>query len=105
MHNLLSNAIKFTPNGGRVWLEGKARDRFAEISVSDNGVGIAEDRQQAVFDKFYQVRAAAEGTSGTGLGLAITKRLVEQHGGTIWLKSAPGNGSCFTFTLPLQEPR
>ncbi len=102
LYNLLSNAVKFTPDGGKVRVEAAPRDRFAEISVSDTGIGILEDEHQAVFDKFYQVRSATKG-GGTGLGLAITKRLVEQHGGRIWLKSEPGNGSCFTFTIPLEQ--
>ena len=102
LHNLLSNALKFTPEGGRVRVEAARRDRLAEISISDTGVGIPEDEHRAVFDKFYQVRSVTKGGGGTGLGLAITKRLVEQHGGKIWLKSKPGHGSCFTFTIPLQ---
>ena len=102
LHNLLSNAVKFTPDGGRVRVEAAPRDRFAEISVSDTGIGILEDEHEAVFDKFYQVRSATKG-GGTGLGLAITKRLVEQHGGRIWLKSEPNKGSCFTFTIPLEQ--
>ena len=102
LHNLLTNAIKFTPDGGKVRVEAAPHDRFAEVSVSDTGIGIPEDQRQSVFDKFYQVRAAAAGApEGTGLGLAITKRLVEQHGGTIWVRSAPGSGSSFTFTIPL----
>ena len=104
LHNLLTNAIKFTPDGGKVRVEAATRDGFTEISVSDTGIGVPEDQHQAVFDKFYQVKAATEGgLEGTGLGLAITKRLVEQHGGSIWINSEPGNGSRFTFTIPLEQ--
>lgn len=103
LHNLLSNAVKFTPDGGKVRVDAAPRDRFAEISVSDTGIGISEDQHRAIFDKFYQVRSATKGGGGTGLGLAITKGLIEQHGGRIWLKSEPGNGSCFTFTIPLER--
>jgi signal transduction histidine kinase len=104
LHNLLTNALKFTPDGGKVSVEAVPREDFAEISVSDTGIGIPEDQHQAVFDKFYQVRAATKGgLEGTGLGLAITKRLVEQHGGRIWVTSEPGNGSCFAFTIPLER--
>lgn len=103
LHNLLTNAIKFTPDGGRVRVGVGPCGHFAEISVSDTGIGIPEDQQQAIFDKFYQVRAGIQGGhEGTGLGLAITKRLVEQHGGSISLKSEPGNGTCVTFTIPLE---
>jgi PAS domain S-box-containing protein len=104
LHNLLTNAIKFTPDGGRVRVGVAPCGHFAGISVWDTGIGIPEDQQQAIFDKFYQVRAGIQGGhEGTGLGLAITKRLVEQHGGSISLKSEPGNGTCLTFTIPLEE--
>jgi len=104
LHNLLTNAIKFTPAHGHVTVAAATSGRFAEISVSDTGIGIPEDQHQAVFDKFYQLRTAQRGKpAGTGLGLAITKRLVEQHGGTIRLESQPGAGSRFTFTIPLEQ--
>ena len=84
--------MKFTPDGGKVRVEAAPCGRFAEISVSDSGIGIPEDQRQAVFDKFYQC-APDRGAEGTGLGLAITKRLVEQHGGSISLRSEPGRGA------------
>ena len=71
-----------------------------EISVIDTGIGIPKEQQEAIFDKFYQVGATTKGVrEGTGLGLAITKALVEEHGGRIWVKSEPGKGSRFTFTI------
>ncbi len=104
MHNLLTNAIKFTPAAGQIQVRAERRGHFAEISVSDTGIGIPKDQHNVIFDKFYQVRSASGTRSeGTGLGLAITKRLVEQHEGKIWLKSEPGHGSCFTFTIPLEK--
>jgi PAS domain S-box-containing protein len=105
LHNLLSNAVKFTPQGGSIELIATLRDAFAEISINDSGIGIPPEQQESVFDKFFQVQAATRGgqESGTGLGLAITKHLVEHHGGTISLKSEPGNGSQFTFTIPLHQ--
>ncbi len=100
--NLLSNAVKFTPAGGKISLEAARRGGFAEISVADTGIGIPPAEHQSVFDKFYQVGATTKGVrEGTGLGLAITKRLVEEHGGRIWLESQPGKGSLFSFTVPL----
>jgi PAS domain S-box-containing protein len=100
--NLLSNAIKFTPEGGRIRLEAAVQDRFVTISVSDNGVGIPQEEHDSIFDKFHQVGATTKGVrEGTGLGLAITKRLVEQHGGTIRVRSQPQQGSTFLFTLPV----
>ena len=103
LFNLLSNALKFTPEGGRVRVEGALRDGFIEMSVSDTGIGIPKENQEAVFDKFYQLGATTRGVrEGTGLGLAITKALVEEHGGRLWLESEPGKGSRFTFTIALE---
>lgn len=102
LYNLLSNAIKFTPNGGAVWIEAAAQSRFLQVTVGDTGVGIPPEEQAAVFETFYQADQSTRGVQeGTGLGLPITKKLVELHGGRIWLESQPGKGSRFTFTLPL----
>jgi PAS domain S-box-containing protein len=100
--NLLSNAVKFTAAGGNVRVDVEPADGFARVSVSDTGIGIPPAQHEAIFDNFHQVEPAMSGTrEGTGLGLAITRRLVEAHGGRIWLESEPGRGSRFTFTLPL----
>ena len=100
--NLLSNAIKFTPEGGRIRLEARVQESFVVVSVTDTGVGIPPEEHESIFDKFHQVGATTKGVrEGTGLGLAITKRLVEQHGGSIWVQSQPQQGSTFLFTLPL----
>jgi PAS domain S-box-containing protein len=105
LYNLLSNAVKFTPNGGSVWVESQTLENGLEISVCDTGMGIAESEQDSIFDKFYQVGSTTKGTrEGTGLGLPITKKLVELHGGKIRVASKPGQGSRFTFTLPLLGP-
>ena len=101
--NLLSNALKFTPPGGRVDVRGSLRENVAEISVSDSGVGIAPDDQDAVFEEFRQVGTAETKAEGTGLGLALSRKFVELHGGRIWVKSQVGVGSTFTFTLPLGQ--
>ena len=74
---------------------------MAEISVTDTGVGIAEEDQDTVFEEFRQVGAADKKTEGTGLGLPLARKFVELHGGRLWLKSQLGVGSIFTFTLPL----
>ena len=104
--NLLSNAVKFTPDGGQVRIEARIQDGLVTIAVSDTGVGIPIEEHQSIFDKFHQVGATAKGVrEGTGLGLAITKRLVEEHGGSIRVESEPNRGSRFTFTIPLQRPR
>ena len=104
LFNLLSNAIKFTPQSGRVWVESSLVDGSVCIMVGDTGIGISAEDQHAIFDSFRQVSATTKGVrEGTGLGLAITKRLVEHHGGKIWVESEPGKGSRFSFTIPLGE--
>jgi PAS domain S-box-containing protein len=100
--NLLSNAIKFTPEQGRIDVRSYVEDRRVCVAVADSGIGIPASEHALIFDKFHQVGATTKGVrEGTGLGLAITKHLIEQHGGTISVESAPGQGSTFTFTLPL----
>ena len=100
--NLLSNAVKFTPEGGRVDVQAERVDGHVEIAVSDTGIGIAPEDQEAVFEEFRQVGSdVARKREGTGLGLALARRFVELHGGRIWVKSAPGEGSTFTLSLPV----
>ena len=102
LYNLLSNAVKFTPKGGRIDIGCVEDGGRVRISVTDTGIGIRSEDQQVIFEEFRQVEGTAEGNQqGTGLGLAITKRLVERQGGTIWLESEVGQGSRFTFTLPM----
>jgi signal transduction histidine kinase len=100
--NLLSNAIKFTPEGGRIEIHAVPVDGSVEVSVTDTGVGIAPEDQAAVFEEFRQVGASAARQEGTGLGLALCRKFVELHGGTIWVTSAVGAGSTFTFRLPVR---
>jgi signal transduction histidine kinase len=105
MLNLLSNAVKFTPMGGTVGVTARRNGAAVEIAVSDTGVGIAPEDQQAIFEEFRQVgRDYTRKAEGTGLGLALTKKFVELHGGQIRVESAPGKGSTFSFTLPMRQP-
>ncbi len=97
--NLLSNAVKFSVDAGKVAIEGSRVGRFVCLSVRDEGAGIAPEHQEAIFQPFRQVPTSGR-REGTGLGLAIVRRLVEQHGGRIWVESAPGKGSTFSFLLP-----
>jgi len=97
--NLLSNAFKFTADGGQVSILAGPKDQSILLEIKDTGMGIPEDKLQMIFDEFYQVEGGKHG--GTGLGLAIAKRLVEEHGGNIWVESQFGKGSTFYFTLPL----
>ena len=100
--NLLSNAVKFTPNQGRVGIQAARVDQQIEIAVWDTGIGIAPEHQRDIFSEFQQFgRQQGQGVKGTGLGLALTKKLVELHKGTIAVESGIGEGSVFTFTLPI----
>jgi two-component system, NtrC family, sensor kinase len=101
--NLLSNAIKFTPEGGRIEVSAAPRDGSVEVSVSDTGVGIAPEDQEAVFEEFRQVGTADKKVEGTGLGLTLCRKFVQLHGGKIWVKSEVGVGSTFTFTIPMRH--
>jgi PAS domain S-box-containing protein len=102
LFNLLSNAVKFTPKGGQVGIRAQMVDHAVEVAVWDTGVGIAPEDQQHIFAAFQQVQQARAGKSeGTGLGLTLTRQMIELHGGRIWVDSTPGQGSTFTFTLPL----
>lgn len=102
--NLLGNAVKYTPARGTIAVHAGLHDRepgFIHCAVMDNGVGISLEDQQRLFTKFFRSEnPAVREQTGTGLGLAITKNLVEMHGGSIWVESAPGAGSVFHFTLP-----
>src|SRR5262249_43316819 len=101
--NLLSNAVKFTPEGGRISLAATVTEGVITITVSDTGIGIAPEDQASIFEEFRQVGGDdARKQEGTGLGLTLAKKFVELHGGRIWVKSQVGQGSTFTFTLPVQ---
>jgi two-component system, NtrC family, sensor kinase len=100
--NLLSNAIKFTPDGGRIDVRAIALNETVEVSVTDTGVGIAPEDQEAIFEEFRQVGTADKKVEGTGLGLALSRKFIELHGGRIWVQSEVGVGSTFTFTIPIR---
>ncbi|MBI4301459.1 MAG: PAS domain-containing protein [Chloroflexi bacterium] len=98
--NLLSNACKYTPEKGKITISVAERDKMAQFSISDTGIGIPFSEQSKIFAKFFRVRDTTRHPQGTGLGLAIAKSIVEMHGGKIWFESKVGKGSTFTFTLP-----
>jgi len=98
--NLLDNAIKFTPDGGRIALQLTKKDKLAVITIQDNGVGIAADELERIFDKFYHSDAGSA-APGNGIGLTLARKIVRLHGGDILCASSPGEGSLFTVTLPL----
>jgi signal transduction histidine kinase len=101
--NLLSNAVKFTPAGGSVVVATARSDGQAHVSVTDTGPGIAPEDRERVFEEFEQTELGARQGEGTGLGLALSLRLVELHGGRIWVEGGPDGGSRFVFTLPADE--
>ena len=103
--NLAGNAIKFT-EAGEVRVEVTASDGVFLVSVADTGVGIAEEDLPKIFEEFHQVEGSDKGKKGgTGLGLSISKRIIELHGGRIWVESKPGQGSTLRFTLPIHVER
>jgi signal transduction histidine kinase len=103
--NLVGNAVKFT-DAGEVRVEAKASDGTFLISVSDTGPGIAAEDQARIFEEFQQAdTSSTRKKGGTGLGLSIAKRILALHGGRIWVESALGKGSTFSFTLPVRVER
>jgi len=100
--NLLSNAVKFTPDGGKVGIRVGRNEAGVWITVWDTGIGITPENQERIFEEFQQVEGVyTEKREGTGLGLALAKKFVELHGGQLWVESEAGQGSRFTFTLPV----
>ena len=106
MLNLLSNAMKFCdPNVGWIYIALVEMDDHLQIDVRDNGRGIGRDDQAAIFSKFRQVGdTLTDKPHGSGLGLHISRQIVEHFGGRMWVESAPGEGACFSFTLPIGNP-
>ena len=99
--NLLENAVAYSPPGTPVSISRRQVGKFVEIAVTDRGIGIPEDEQQRVFERFYRLdKARSRATGGTGLGLAIVKHVAANHGGEVQLWSRPGTGSTFTLRIP-----
>jgi len=99
--NLLENAVAYSSPGSPVSISRRRVGRYVEIAVTDRGIGIPEDEQQRVFERFYRLdRARSRATGGTGLGLAIVKHVAANHGGEVKLWSRPGTGSTFTLRIP-----
>ena len=102
--NLLDNAIKYTPEGGRISVTLQTKNGELILSVSDTGIGISEQYQQRIFERFYRVdKARSKSLGGTGLGLSIVKNIAEKHDGSISIQSQPGRGSTFTYRMPLKQ--
>ncbi len=101
--NLLDNAAKYSRPGSEIEVEIRREGGALLFQVRDQGIGIPPEEQDRIFDRFYRGRGPTRRTAGTGLGLAICRSLVEAHGGRIWVESAPGQGSTFSFLIPLRE--
>jgi signal transduction histidine kinase len=103
LRNLLDNAVKYSPQGGLVVVRGEVREDEVVISVADQGVGIAPEHLNRLFEKFFRVESGlGRHVVGSGLGLPIAQTIVESHGGRIWAESQVGQGTTLYFTLPLK---
>jgi two-component system, NtrC family, sensor histidine kinase KinB len=102
-NNIISNAIRYTPEGGLISIDAFVEGEWILVSVKDNGIGIPQEYQSKIFDKFVQIKNNDEYTSGAGLGLAIVRDIIQAHGGKIWVESELGVGSTFQFTIPRVE--
>ena len=103
LKQLLDNAVKYSPPGSPLTIAAGVAGEKIVISVADHGKGIPEAEQARIFEKFYRGRASRDETLGTGLGLSIAKGIIEAHGGKIWVTSQPGQGSIFSFALPVAK--
>lgn len=100
--NLLDNAIKYTPDGGKILISASTKDRFVQMDISDTGIGIPENDLPRIFERFYRVdKARSRELGGTGLGLSIVKHIVQAHNGHVWIQSTLGQGSTFSFSIPI----
>jgi PAS domain S-box-containing protein len=100
LKNLISNAVKYSPDGGLICVASKALAGYYEISVADQGIGMAPEQVDKIFEKFYRADASNTAIEGTGLGMTIVKYIVEGHGGNIWVESEAGKGTTVRFTIP-----
>jgi two-component system phosphate regulon sensor histidine kinase PhoR len=104
LYNLMENAIAHTPKGGKINVSAREQDNEVFVSIADTGEGIPPEDIKLIFERFYRVdKSRTRATGGSGLGLTIAKRLVEAHGGTITVQSTVGQGSTFTFSLPVNK--
>ena len=99
--NLIDNAVRYSPENTRVGIGLSSRDGIAQVTITDQGIGIAQEDQERIFERFYRVDTArSRQTGGTGLGLSIVKHVISNHGGEVSLWSQQGRGSTFTVRLP-----
>ena len=103
LRNLLSNAVKFSPEGGTIEIRLARREQSLVVAIADQGVGIAEEDLETIFDKFVQSRRTKTGAGGTGLGLSICREIMTAHQGRMWAANRPAGGAVFTVELPLSS--
>lgn len=103
LHNLISNAVKFSPNGGVIRVHAQVSDKYYEVCVTDQGIGMMPDQVERVFDKFYRADSSNSAPEGTGLGMAIVKHIVESHGGKTRVESIYGEGTTVCFTIAIRK--
>ena len=96
--NLIDNALKFTPSDGAITMSSKIMGSEILVGITDTGIGIEEDEQEQIFERFYRVDSSRK-YDGTGLGLSIAKHIIEAHGGSLWVRSKKEEGSTFYFSL------
>jgi two-component system sensor histidine kinase VicK len=102
--NLITNAIKFTPENGVIKIDAKKDKHFTTVSIKDTGIGMTEEEIDRIFDEFYKVDPSRHDLESSGLGLPICKRIVEKHGGHIWVESpGPNRGCNVCFTIPVNK--
>ena len=100
-NNIITNAIKYSNDGGIISIHAEDKDNEVHLSIKDNGIGMTQDQLERLFDEFYKADESRHDFESSGLGLPIAKRIVEKHGGKIWVESEGiGMGSTFHFTLP-----
>jgi PAS domain S-box-containing protein len=102
--NLINNALKHSPAGTRIQVSARQDDKHLVVEVADNGRGISEELQKRIFEPYFRVEKDRASLSGLGLGLPIAKKIIELHNGQIWVKSRPGAGSTFGFSVPVIKP-
>jgi signal transduction histidine kinase len=106
LSNLLTNAVKYSPEGGIIRVGGWVEGSQALVYVSDQGIGIAPEDRERIFERFYRAdNSLARSTQGAGLGLYLAKAIVEAHGGRIFVESQAQRGTRFVFTLPIERPQ
>lgn len=104
-NNLFNNAVKYSENGGRILINAEESENSVTITVTDTGIGMTQEQLERVFDEFYKADPSRHDFDSSGLGVSICKRIVERHGGRIWVESEGlGKGSSFSFTIPLNQP-